>query len=168
MILAIDIGNTNIFIGAIDNKKTYFVERITTTIGKTNLEYAITLKSILEIYQIEPKEIEGGIISSVVPPLNRTLISAVRKITGIYPKLVGSGMKTGLNILMDNPKSVGSDMIVNSIGALGAACKSAAASAVSQSSSSCIWRQNRPMERSAAELTLASAGMAPWRMRLRA
>ena len=108
MILAIDIGNTNIFIGAIDNKKTYFVERITTTIGKTNLEYAITLKSILEIYQIEPKEIEGGIISSVVPPLNRTLISAVRKITGIYPKLVGSGMKTGLNIL-----------IVNSIGALG-------------------------------------------------
>ena len=119
MILAIDIGNTNIFIGAIDNKKTYFVERITTTIGKTNLEYAITLKSILEIYQIEPKEIEGGIISSVVPPLNRTLISAVRKITGIYPKLVGSGMKTGLNILMDNPKSVGSDMIVNSIGALG-------------------------------------------------
>ena len=69
MILAIDIGNTNIFIGAIDNKKTYFVERITTTIGKTNLEYAITLKSILEIYQIEPKEIEGGIISSVEPPL---------------------------------------------------------------------------------------------------
>ena len=55
----------------------------------------------------------------MVPPLNRTLISAVRKITGIYPKLVGSGMKTGLNILMDNPKSVGSDMIVNSIGALG-------------------------------------------------
>lgn len=118
MILAIDIGNTNIVIGGIDSKKTYFIERITTTLGKTNLEYAITLKSILEIYHINAEEIEGAIISSVVPPLNRTLINAVKKITGITAKLVGSGMKTGLNILMDNPKAVGSDMIVNSIAAI--------------------------------------------------
>ena len=118
MILAIDIGNTNIVIGVIDTKKTYFVERITTAIGKTNLEYAITLKSILEIYHIEPEKLEGAIVSSVVPPLNRTILAAIRKITGITAMLVGSGMKTGLNILMDNPKSVGSDMIVNSIGAL--------------------------------------------------
>ena len=118
MILAVDIGNTNIMIGVIDSKKTYFVERLTTTIGKTNLEYAITLKSILEIFHIEPSQLEGAIVSSVVPPLNRTIIAAIRKITGITAKLVGSGMKTGLNILMDNPKSVGSDMIVNSIGAL--------------------------------------------------
>lgn len=118
MILAIDIGNTNIVIGGIDSKKTYFIERITTTLGKTNLEYAITLKSILEIYHIDAEEIEGAIISSVVPPLNRTLINAVKKITGITAKLVGSGMKTGLNILMDNPKAVGSDMIVNSIAAI--------------------------------------------------
>lgn len=118
MILAVDIGNTNIVIGVIDSKKTYFVERLTTTIGKTNLEYAITLKSILEIFHIDPKQLEGAIVSSVVPPLNRTIIAAIRKITGITAKLVGSGMKTGLNILMDNPRSVGSDMIVNSIGAL--------------------------------------------------
>lgn len=118
MILAIDIGNTNILIGAIDSERTYFVERITTTVGRTNLEYAITLKSILEIYHIEADALEGAIISSVVPPLTRTIIAAVRKITGITAKVVGSGMKTGLNILMDNPKSVGSDMIVNSIGAL--------------------------------------------------
>lgn len=118
MILAIDIGNTNILIGAIDSDRTYFVERITTTVGRTNLEYAITLKSILEIYHIEADALEGAIISSVVPPLTRTIIAAVRKITGITAKVVGSGMKTGLNILMDNPKSVGSDMIVNSIGAL--------------------------------------------------
>lgn len=118
MILAIDIGNSNIVIGGIDTQKTYFVERITTTPGKTNLEYAITIKSILEIYRIETAAIEGAIISSVVPPLNRTLITAVKKITGITPKLVGSGMKTGLNILMDNPKAVGSDMIVNSIAAI--------------------------------------------------
>lgn len=118
MILAVDIGNTNIMIGVIDSEKTYFVERLTTTIGKTNLEYAITLKSILEIYHINPKQLEGAIISSVVPPLNRTLMGAIQKITGITAKLVGSGMKTGLNIMMDNPRSVGSDMIVNSIGAL--------------------------------------------------
>ena len=118
MILAVDIGNTNIVIGVVDAKKTYFIERLTTTIGKTNLEYAITLKSILEIFHIEPKQLEGAIISSVVPPLNRTIMEAIRKITGITAKLVGSGMKTGLNILMDNPRSVGSDMIVNSVGAL--------------------------------------------------
>lgn len=118
MILAIDIGNTNIVIGGIDDKKTYFVERITTAAGQTNLEYAITLKSILEIHHTEPGDIEGAIISSVVPPLNRTMIAAVRKITGITAKLVGSGMKTGLNIQMDNPKAVGSDMIVNSVAAI--------------------------------------------------
>lgn len=118
MILAVDIGNTNIVIGVIDAKKTYFVERLTTTIGKTNLEYAITLKSILEIFHIDPAKLEGAIVSSVVPPLNRTILAAIRKITGLTARLVGSGMKTGLNIRMDNPRSVGSDMIVNSIGAL--------------------------------------------------
>lgn len=118
MILAIDIGNSNTIIGGIDTEKTYFVERITTITGKTSLEYAITIKSILEIYGVEAAQIEGAIISSVVPPLNRTMIAAVRKITGITAKLVGSGMKTGLNILMDNPRAVGSDMIVNSIAAI--------------------------------------------------
>lgn len=118
MILAIDIGNSNTIIGGIDKEKTHFVERITTTTGKTNLEYAITIKSILEIYHIDTAGIEGAIISSVVPPLNRTMIAAVKKITGITAKLVSSGMKTGLNILMDNPRAVGSDMIVNSIASI--------------------------------------------------
>ena len=118
MILAIDVGNTNIVVGCIDDRKTYFVERITTTIGKPNLEYAVALKSILEIYHIAPDQLDGAIVSSVVPPLNRTILAAIRKITGLNAMLVGSGMKTGLNILMDNPKSVGSDMIVNAVGAL--------------------------------------------------
>lgn len=60
MILAIDVGNTNIIIGVIDAKKTYFVERITTTIGKPNLEYAVALKSILEIYHIAPEQLDGA------------------------------------------------------------------------------------------------------------
>lgn len=118
MILAIDMGNTNIVIGGIDDERTYFVERITTNHGKTDLEYAINIKNILEIYKIELSALEGAILSSVVPPLNQTLMNAVEKICGFRPMLVGSGMKTGLNILMDNPKTVGSDLIVDSVAAL--------------------------------------------------
>ncbi len=118
MILAIDMGNTNIVIGGIDTSRTYFVERITTDHIKTGLEYAINIKNILEIHGIEKPRIEGAIMSSVVPPLNATLCSAVKKIFGFHPKLVGSGMKTGLNIRMDNPKTVGSDMIVDAVAAI--------------------------------------------------
>lgn len=118
MILAIDMGNTNIVVGGIDDTKTYFVERVTTDHHKTDLEYAVTIKNILEIHQVSTESIEGSIISSVVPPLNNTLSSAVKKITGKSPLLVGSGMKTGLNILMDNPKTTGSDMIVDAVAAI--------------------------------------------------
>lgn len=118
MILAIDMGNTNIVIGGIDGERTYFVERITTNHGKTDLEYAINIKNILEIYHIERSTLEGAILSSVVPPLNQTLMNAIEKICGFRPMLVGSGMKTGLNILMDNPKTVGSDLIVDAVAAL--------------------------------------------------
>lgn len=118
MILAIDMGNTNIVIGGIDDKKTYFVERVTTNSGKTDLEYAVNIKSVLEIHGLAPSAIDGAILSSVVPPLNATILSAVEKICGFRPMLVGSGMKTGLNIMMDNPKTVGSDMIVDAVAAI--------------------------------------------------
>ncbi len=118
MILAIDMGNTNIVIGGIDDQRKYFLERKTTNRFKTDLEYAINVKNILEIYGVSTADIEGAIISSVVPPLNATLISAVEKICGKTPMLVGSGMKTGINIIMDNPKSVGADRIVNAVAAV--------------------------------------------------
>jgi len=107
------MGNTNIVIGCIDSHKTYFVERVTTDHAKTGTEYAINIKNILEIHQIDPSEIEGAIMSSVVPPLNAAISSAVKKILGYHPMLVGAGIKTGMNIIMDNPKTVGSDMIVD-------------------------------------------------------
>ena len=69
MILAIDIGNTNIVVGCIDDKKTYFIERLSTVRTKTELEYAVDLKTVLDIYHIKKTDIEGCIISSVVPPL---------------------------------------------------------------------------------------------------
>lgn len=118
MILAIDMGNTNIVVGGIDSEQTYFVERITTNHVKTALEYAVNIKNILEIHQIDKKQVEGAIVSSVVPPLNATISSAVKKIFGFRPMLVGAGMKTGLNIIMDNPKTVGSDMIVDAVAAI--------------------------------------------------
>ena len=117
MILAIDMGNTNIVIGGIDEKQTYFIERVTTDKNRTATEYAMSFKNILEICGCHPTEIEGAILSSVVPPLNNTILTAVEKITGIRPMLVGSGIKTGMNILMDNPKTVGSDQIVDAVAA---------------------------------------------------
>ena len=118
MILAIDMGNTNIVLGGIDEKETYFIERVTTDQSRTDTEYAIHFKNILEMHHIQLSDIEGSILSSVVPPLNTTILNAVEKAVGIRPLLVGSGMKTGMNILMDNPKSVGSDMIVDVVAAI--------------------------------------------------
>ena len=118
MILAIDMGNTNIVIGCIDSERTWFVERLTTSHDKTGTEYAINIKNILEIHQIKPAQIEGAILCSVVPPLNAAISSAVKKILGYHPMLVSSGIKTGMNILMDNPKTVGSDMIVDAVAAI--------------------------------------------------
>lgn len=117
MILAIDMGNTNTVIGGIDENTTYFIERVTTDQGRTDTEYAVSFKNILEMNHIKISSIEGAILSSVVPPLNSTILSAVEKVTGIPPLLVGSGMKTGMNIIMDNPKTVGSDQIVDAVAA---------------------------------------------------
>ncbi|RFZ77743.1 type III pantothenate kinase [Lacrimispora amygdalina] len=118
MILAIDIGNSNIVIGGIDSSKTYFVERVNTNHRKTELEYAVNIKDIMDLNSFSLSSIEGSIVSSVVPPLTEVILSAVRKLTGNTPLLVGSGMKTGLNIKMDNPKTVGSDLIVDAVAAL--------------------------------------------------
>lgn len=118
MILAIDMGNTNIVIGCIDDEKTYFVERMSTDLSKTELEYAVGIKTVLELYQINVEEIEGIIISSVVPPLVNVIKRACKKVIPREIYVVGPGIKTGLNILMDNPAQVGSDMIVCAVAAL--------------------------------------------------
>lgn len=115
MILAIDIGNTNIVIGCIKNEEILFVERLSTDSTKTVLEYAISFKNVLEIYHLNPSEIEGSIISSVVPPVTNMIKDAVKKITDKNIIVIGPGVKTGLNILMDNPAQLGSDLVVNAV-----------------------------------------------------
>ena len=115
MILAIDMGNSNIVIGCIDDEKSYFEERLSTDKSKTALEYAIGFHTVLELYNIDVSRIEGAVISSVVPPLTNVVKSAVEKIIGKTPLVVGPGIKTGLNLQMDNPRSVGSDLIVDAV-----------------------------------------------------
>ncbi|MDO5344827.1 MAG: type III pantothenate kinase [Lachnospiraceae bacterium] len=115
MIFAIDIGNTNIVLGCIQDRKILFTERLSTDHSKTDLEHAISIKTVLELHQINPRDIEGAIIGSVVPPLTGLFREALRKITGRNALVVGPGIKTGLNILMDNPAQIGSDLIAAAV-----------------------------------------------------
>ena len=118
MILTIDIGNTNIVVGCIDDEKTYFIERLSTVKTKTELEYAVDIKTVLEIYKIDRKRIRGGIISSVVPQITNIMREAAEKIIRRPVKVVGPGLKTGLNILMDNPAQLGSDLVADAVAGL--------------------------------------------------
>lgn len=115
MILAIDMGNTNIVIGCVDDNKVLFEERLATDLSKTELEYAVIFKTVLEIYGVDKSMVTGAIISSVVPQLVNNIKAAVYKLIKITPLVVGPGVKTGLNILMDEPRRVGSDMIVDAV-----------------------------------------------------
>ncbi|MDE7445771.1 MAG: type III pantothenate kinase [Lachnospiraceae bacterium] len=118
MILAVDIGNTNIVIGCMEQEKIYFVERVSTNISKTELEYVVEFKTLFDLYHIKVEEITGCIIASVVPPLINIVNAAMEKLLHTTPLIVGPGVKTGLNILMDNPAQVGADLIVNAVAGL--------------------------------------------------
>ena len=115
MILAIDIGNTNIVIGCIQGEDILFVERLSTDSTKTVLEYAISFKNVLELYHLDPADFHGAIVSSVVPPVTNIVKEAAKKITGQEVVIIGPGVKTGLNILMDNPAQLGSDLVANAV-----------------------------------------------------
>lgn len=118
MLLAIDIGNSNIVIGGIEENKTRFEARIATDRIKTSDQYGVEIKSMLDLFHIALDEVEGCIISSVVPPVFNAVRTGVVKVTGKNPMVVGPGIKTGLNIHMDDPTSVGSDRIVIAVAAL--------------------------------------------------
>ncbi len=117
MVLAIDIGNTNIVLGGFLEDKLEFVARIATDASKTEDEYATKIKSILTLHNVDKKEVSGTIISSVVPPLNGIFKRAVKIVYGIDPILVGPGIKTGINLRCDDPSSVGADLICGCVAA---------------------------------------------------
>ena len=118
MILAIDIGNTNIVLGCIEGKTIVKEARMATDVLKTSDQYCAELKSMLDMLEVDRKTIEGSIISSVVPPVLNSFKTAIAKLTGQMPLVVGPGIKTGLNILLDNPAMAGGDLIVGAVAAL--------------------------------------------------
>ena len=118
MLLAIDIGNTNIVIGGIKDDQIVFEARIATDRSKTSDQYAVDIKDILSLFDVKAEDIQDCIISSVVPPVFNSVRTGILKVTGKSPMVVGPGLKTGLKIHMDNPAQVGSDRIVIAVAAL--------------------------------------------------
>lgn len=118
MILAIDMGNTNIVVGCIDDEKIHFTERISTNRHYTELESAMLIKAVMDIHNISTKEVKGSIISSVIPSLTHVVKNSLRKLLKTEPLVVGAGLKTGLNIKLDDPATLGADMAVDSIAAM--------------------------------------------------
>lgn len=118
MILALDIGNTAITLGCYREDSLAFISRITTDLKKMEDQYAVDIRDILAIYDTPARLITGSIISSVVPPLTEVVARAVEKITHTRPMIVGPGIKTGLNIRIDNPATLGADLVADCVAAL--------------------------------------------------
>lgn len=117
MILAIDIGNTSIALGGFEGDDLKFVVRLSTDITKTEDEYASKIMNILALYNVTKENVDGAIISSVVPPLNSIMKSALRLVYDVDALMVCPGIKTGIGILCDSPSSVGADLICSCVAA---------------------------------------------------
>lgn len=117
MLLAIDIGNSNVVIGCIQGDKIIRVFRMVTDALKTEDEYAAGIAGIFAFNGIDSHEFVGAAISSVVPPLTNVFREAVKRLTGLTAFVVGSGVKTGLNILIENPAELAADMVCSAVAA---------------------------------------------------
>lgn len=115
MILTVDVGNTNIIVGCGNEKQMLFVERLSTCIRNTSLEYAIAFKNILEIYNVDACKIRGCIVASVVPSETSPIKQALENIVGKEVLIVGPGIKTGLSIVIDNPAQLGANLVVGAV-----------------------------------------------------
>ena len=118
MLLAIDIGNTNITMGCIRNDEILFTARIATDRNRTSDQYGVEIKNMLEVFGVRRDDISDCIISSVVPPVFNSVKTGVVKVIKKQPMVVGTGLKTGLNIQVATPSQVGSDRIVIAVAAL--------------------------------------------------
>ena len=118
MVLAVDIGNSNVVIGCFEGEDIRLLERMSTNRNSTALEYAVLIKTVLELNGLEKVAFEGGIISSVVPAVTNMVKAAIEKLTGNPPLVVGPGLKTGLKIMIDNPAQLGSDRVADAVAAV--------------------------------------------------
>lgn len=120
MLLTLDIGNTIINLGCFEGDDLRVTARITTEKTKTEDQYAVAIRDVLDIYGVSMQEITGAILSSVVPTLTGRVAKAVEKIARVRPLVVGPGIKTGLNIKIDDPATLGADLVADCVSALAA------------------------------------------------
>lgn len=118
MLLAIDIGNTNITLGVFDCDALSATWRLSTERSKTSDEYSATLMQMLQLRDMAAQQIDAVALCSVVPPLTPTFVDLCKTHFGVEPLVVGAGTKTGVRILYDNPRDVGADRIVDAAAAL--------------------------------------------------
>ena len=118
MLLAIDVGNTHIVLGCMEQNSIRFTARLATNRARTEDEYAMLFANLFSLRGVKAARMDGAIISSVVPELKPVLARAVQMLCGITPLLVGAGVKSGLDIKIDNPAQLGSDLVVGAVGAV--------------------------------------------------
>ena len=118
MILAVDVGNTNIVLGCLEGEHIASTVRVRTEPGTTEAEYAIKLRSLFDFYGIDAAGFEGAILSSVVPSVTEPLRRAIERLTGVRCLVVGPGMKTGMNVRVDDPGTVAGDLVVGAVAAM--------------------------------------------------
>lgn len=118
MILAVDVGNSNIVLGWIENGKILKTFRIHTAKGETGAEYAIKIKQMFDFSGIDERLLEGVVICSVVPSVTEAMKSAIKELTGLAPMVIGPGIKTGLNIRIDDPGTLAGDLLVGGVAAM--------------------------------------------------
>ncbi len=117
MLLAVNMGNSLIRIGVLEHGKLLLRDHFSTDFKKTDTEYAVLLHMVLELNQISSGDFDGAILSSVVPPMTGIIKRAIQKSIGIDPLVVGPGVKNGLKIKIENPRTLGSDIVVDAVGA---------------------------------------------------
>ena len=118
MLLAVDIGNTNITVGVYDGENLSFTARTSTDADRTGDQYAVELMGFFALNQCDVSQIDGSIVSSVAPAVTNAICSAVHKVVGLSPLVVGPGIRTGLNIAINNPAELGADLLCASVAAL--------------------------------------------------
>ena len=118
MLLAIDIGNSNITLGGIQEGEILFEARLATDATKTSDEYGVEIKDMLDLFGARVEEIRDCIVASVVPPVFNSVRNGIVKLTGKEPMVVGPGIKTGINILLEDPGATGADLIAAAVAAV--------------------------------------------------
>lgn len=117
MILTIDVGNTNVVMGCVEDGKIVCRNRMATNPNDLSSDYALKMRQSLEFENIDFRSIDGAILSSVVPQLNLVIKTAVKKLTGLDCIVVGAGIKTGMNVKIDDPGTLAGDLITGAVGA---------------------------------------------------